>query len=85
MASEMGDYWRDVNSFRQNKRRENMLSSTEILDRANISYSSHNGGVHLIVAKRWDYWPSTGLFIDRQTKKQGRGIFNLLRIVRRDS
>lgn len=85
MASEMGEYWRDVNGFRQNKRRGNMLASTDILSRSGIPFSTHNGGVHLVVAERWDYWPSTGLFIDRQTKKSGRGIFNLLRIVRRNS
>jgi hypothetical protein len=73
-----GDYWRDMRGYWQAKRRSNLVQSTAILECAGVPFKSKNNGVHLIVKDRWDYWPSTGLFIDRQTKKKGRGIKNLL-------
>lgn len=78
--SDTGDYWRDVNGFFQSKRRSNLESSTEIIESSGVPFVSKNNGVHLIVANRLDYWPSTGLFIDRETKKRGRGVRNLLRL-----
>lgn len=77
--SEMAEFWRDVKGFYQDKRRTNLQSSTEIIKKAGIPFTSKNNGIHLIVMERWDFWPSTGLFIDRQTKKKGRGVFNLLK------
>lgn len=32
----------------------------------------------------WDYWPSTGLFINIETKKRGRGVFGLLKLLTKD-
>lgn len=37
-----------------------------------------NGGVHLIVFDRFDFWPGSGLFIDRNTQERGSGIDALL-------
>ena len=79
---DMGDFWRDANGYYQAKRRSNLDSSTGIMERSGVPFVSKNNGVHLIVADRWDYWPSTGLFIDRRTKKKGRGVNNLLRHAR---
>ena len=79
---DMGDFWRGVNGYSQAKRWSNLESSTGIMERSGVPFVSKNNGVHLIVADRWDYWPSTGLFIDRITKKKGRGVNNLLRCAR---
>jgi len=79
---DMGDFWRDVNGYYQAKRRSNLDRSTGIMECSGVPFASKNNGVHLIVADRWDYWPSTGLFIDRHTKKKGRGVNNLLRYAR---
>lgn len=81
---DMGEFWNDVRGYRQAKRAANTNSSTGIMERSGVPFVSKNNGAHLIVADRWDYWPSTGLFIDRQTKKKGRGVNNLLRSVQND-
>jgi hypothetical protein len=75
----MGEFWNDVRAYRQAKRAANLDSSTDILGRSGIPYVSKNNGVHLIVANKWDYWPSTGLFIERGTGRKGRGVRNLMR------
>ncbi len=33
------------------------------------------------VGNEYDYWPRTGLFIHRKTKKRGRGVHNLIKKV----
>ena len=64
------------------KRNNNKISSTGILTSRGIDFISKSNGVHLVVKNRWDFWPSTGLFIDRKNQKRGRGIKNLLRIIK---
>jgi len=59
----------------------NLHSSLIILIKSNIGFTTKNF-VHYIVGD-FDYWPSTGLFISRTTKKRGRGIKNLLKQVKR--
>ncbi len=77
-----GDFWRRFNIEAGNKRQSNMEKSTKILMDNGIRFHSRNGGIHLIVfgqVKEFDYWPSTGKFINRKTKKAGRGVFNLIK------
>jgi len=81
---DMGDVFRALSEYNKCKRTSNTEKSTKILMQNNIKYVSNNNGVHLIVTGKnglYDYWPSTGLFIDRQTKKRRRGVFNLLKEV----
>jgi hypothetical protein len=78
--SDLGEYWKDVNDYYQAKRCSNTIHSTEILKRAGVQFESYNNGAHLIVSGKFDFWPSTGLFIDRITRKRNRGIHNLLRL-----
>jgi hypothetical protein len=66
----------------QVRKQHNKESSTQILERAGVHFTTKNDGVHLIVeegGKTVDYWPSTGLFIDRADKKRRRGVFRLLK------
>jgi hypothetical protein len=83
--SDLGDDFRAWKEHRQERRRENLRNSTAILEREGIPFTSHNNGVHLIVLNKWNFYPSTGLFIDRETGEQGRGVFNLLRLARRSA
>lgn len=59
--------------FAKNKFKEN-----------NINYENYSE-VHFCVEKDFDYWPTTGKFINRKTKKSGRGIFNLLKELKKVS
>lgn len=80
---DMGDIFNADKEYRKARSRTKKLSnleqSTAMLDDLGIHYESKNNGVHLVVDCCFDYWPSTGLFIHRQTKAKGRGVRNLLK------
>lgn len=72
------EYWRDVKRAKADKRHENTIRSTEILVLAGIPFISKNNGAHLIVADKYDFWPATGLWIERRKGTKGRGIAKLI-------
>lgn len=70
------------------RKRNNLEYSTRKLKESGIEFESKNGGVHLIVSQGLttiDYWPSTGKFIDRGGDKSGRGVNNLLLLLKRNA
>ncbi len=75
-------WWRDVKRAKKEKRAENTDRSTEILVIAGIPFVSKNNGAHLIVDGRYDFWPSTGLWMERDgrgaKRKKHRGIRSLI-------
>lgn len=86
----MGDIFRSHRKAQQEKRRENKALSTTRVRDSGVPFKSHNDGEHLILAGRWDFWPSTGRYIERKgiagkAKRQGRGVFNLLSIIQAES
>lgn len=79
---DMGDDFRALRKYRKEKRQSNLLNSTEILKSHNINFEEKNGGVHLIIRhndKVLDFYPSTGLWWDRENRWPKRGVFPLLR------
>ena len=50
----------------KNKRRQNLEENTAFLKARGISFTSHNQGFHLIVENRFDFWPSTGKYLERK-------------------
>lgn len=82
MMGDMGEDFKALREHRKTKRQANKISSTEILTEKGIEFESKNFGEHLIIKDKkaiLDFYPSTGLFIDRATKNKGRGIFKLLK------
>lgn len=83
--SEMGEAFAAYREMRKEKKASNLRNSTELLQRLNIPFVSHNGGIHLVVRdnnKTIDFYPSTGLWIDRHYKNvKRRGIKNLLKYI----
>lgn len=77
---EMSDseMWREHKKRGQDKRASNRDRSTEILVLAGISFVSKNNGAHLIVAERFDFWPGTGLWMERGRAHKHRGIRSLI-------
>lgn len=68
----------------QKRRASNRESSADLLSQADIQFDSKNGGAHLIVShggKVIDFWPGTGKFIPRGFGKEGRGVFNLMKVL----
>lgn len=79
--SDLGDAFKEYRAMRKVKKIKTIHASLDILDRNEIDYKIlSKNGPHILV-EEFDYWASTGLFINRKTKKRGRGIFNLLRII----
>lgn len=80
--SDLGETFADYHESRRQKKKENMSSSAQILQSRDITFESHNNGVHLIVThnkKIADFWPSTGKYSIRGSNRYRRGVFNLLR------
>lgn len=73
----------------QERRAGNRESSPELLEQAGVRFKSSNNGAHLIVTgsdwERIDFWPGTGKWIARDTKRKGRGVFNLLKYIKGES
>lgn len=78
---DMGDDFRAWREHKQKKRASNREDSAQLLKGAGISFDTNNGGVHLIVVAQTaivDFWPGTGLWIPRTTKKRSYGVRNLI-------
>lgn len=76
-----GDFWRDVNDARKEKRAGNRANSAEMLRAAEIEFETKNGGAHLIVkarARTVDFWPGTGLWIVRGQAGSRYGVRGLI-------
>jgi len=71
-AREAENYRRQQESnekFRE--RHEHRMSRiVEELKSKNVSYQVHNDGTHWVLNNKFDWWPSTGTFINRETKKR---------------
>ena len=83
--NEETEFWRAHRHAQQDKRAANRDHSTKALTEAGIGFESRNGGAHLIMASPdglVDFWPGTGKWIVRSTRKAGRGFANLLWMVR---
>jgi len=79
---DMGEGWDEHKLQRQAKKRSNAIRSTQILNDKGVSFTSHNGGIHLVIEHNnhvVDYWPSTGKFIFRDMTLTGRGVYKLLK------
>ena len=70
-----------LRSERIEKRQKNTAAPTQILKDRGIEFKSYNKGAHLVI-EDFDLWPSTGLFIHRITAKRGRGVFNLIKLLK---
>lgn len=70
---------------KKEKKESNKEWSTNYLAEQGIAFQSKNDGLHLVVDSskgKVDFWPSTGLFIRRCDKKEGRGIRRLLKLLK---
>ena len=78
MTSDMGEMFNAYRKDRQAKRERNREYSAKILLEAGISFESKNGGAHLIVEGKYDFWPGTGLWRSRLSQAKGRGVTKLI-------
>jgi hypothetical protein len=78
-VSELGELYNDLKEIGKQKRSQNLDSSVKILLDRNIRFNQLSDSHYRV--GNYDFWPSTGLFIEIKTKKRGRGVFNLIRKV----
>lgn len=78
---DMGDVFRGMQEASKERRANNREGSAELLVLAAVPFVSKNGGAHLIVDGRIDFWPGTGLWMDRKSMKKRRGVQDLIRHV----
>ncbi|HZP87543.1 MAG TPA: hypothetical protein VFB54_12045 [Burkholderiales bacterium] len=77
-----------IESFRmkreecRERRAANREASPQLLREAGIAFTVHSHGVHLIVDKRYDFWPGTGKWKPRSGGAGGRGVRNLIARIR---
>ena len=76
--SDIGEIFKEYAKERRERKERNLTCSIAILEKNEVPFVSHSAH-HLLVRGHVDYWPSTGLWIDRRTKRRGRGVMNLLR------
>lgn len=80
--NEVNEAFRAYRESRKEKKAFNLRRSTEMLKYLQIQFITHNSGVHLVINhdnKIIDFYPSTGLWIDRFNKDmKRRGIKSLL-------
>lgn len=79
--SDIGEVYEALREESAAKRASNRQSSTALLRARGIPHTVKNGGAHVIVGEPAfaDFWPGTGLWIERSTGRKGRGVFRLLK------
>jgi len=84
--SDTGDDFAALKTHSKLKKARNLNFSTNLLFERGIEFESKNNGVHLIVTSDLgliDFWPSTGKFKVRSQTKYGRGVKNLINLIKR--
>lgn len=76
--SETVDFYRAMKEDGRRAKYDHLVANTAELERRKIPFASKNDGLHLIIADRWDFWPSTGKWFDKVRMKRGHDIESLL-------
>jgi hypothetical protein len=79
--SEIGEMWAAVKAQQREEKAVRRAESAAALERAGYSFSEHNNGLHLIIYRPYgtfDFWPSTGKWMQRGTKVKRHGLVHLL-------
>ena len=80
---DMGDIYNSMNAYKKEKKQDNYKKSLLILDEKLIPYKKLSES-HFRIGD-FDFWPSTGLFINIKSKKRRRGVFNLIKALTKES
>lgn len=84
---EIGEYWRDMKEARREKRAEFEASVGMPTEKFYAQQVSDAGfkivqlSEHHYRVGDFDFWPSTGKFMNRKTKRLGRGVSRLLALL----
>jgi hypothetical protein len=84
MSEEVSDIYKVLYQRSKEKRANNRDASAKMLTDYNVRYLALNQGAHLVIQYDdliIDFWPGTGLWIDRATRIKKRGVRNLINYV----
>lgn len=76
-SSEIFNTWIDC---RKTKFEKNFKDSTDTLISQSVEFSRISS--NQLSVGNFDYFPATGIFIDRLSKAKGRGVMNLIKKVK---
>ena len=83
---DMGDIFNEYRAYKREKRASNTQASVALLASQGVPFKMMNGHTHLLLQageELIDFWPSTGLWISRETKTKQRGVFNLMKHIKK--
>ena len=86
--NEISETFKALKQHSQERRANNRDQSARLLQEAGIEFQERNAGAHLVChihGTIYDFWPGTGLFINRTTQRRGRGVRHLLTLHRNPS
>lgn len=88
---DMGDYWRDVKPFLKERRSQHVnnmgksaIRNVEGLGYKYIHYENNHQFAISTPKGIIDYWGTTGTWIERKTKKRGKGLHSLKSFIGKD-
>lgn len=85
---DMGEYYAELKKEAKQKKAGNIKSSEAVLKQNGVHFQKLNAYHWRIVNFKlnsmetqpvFDFWPSTGKFLNHKTKKYGRGVLNLIK------
>lgn len=78
--NETTELYKELKEEKREKKLSNLEHSTKAVEASGIPFQRKNE-FHIII-EGYDFWPSTGLFINRKTQKRDRGVYRLLKILK---
>jgi len=80
--SEDSEMWEEIHKENKKRKKENQKNSLKILQEKGITWQLLNDDTCHYRVGEFDYWPTTGKFYNQKTKQKGRGVFNLIKILK---
>lgn len=74
--------WAEYKKERREKKKQNLEYTTALLNKRKIEYQVLNPSYGHYRIGEYDLWATTGKFLHRPTGETGRGIFNLLKLIK---
>lgn len=87
MSEETKEIFNAMKEYKKQKSIKNRSLAQEILESAGINFEIKNNGLHYIITTDTDiidFWPGTEKFIPRITKQSGKGIYTLIKYIKKN-
>lgn len=83
--NEVSEMWKEFKKMKQDARTQRRENAPELLGKANIPFTEHNNGAHLMLDTHLgfvDFWPGTTKWKVRDSAKAGYGLTKLLQLIK---